>query len=159
MLLATLATTAARGARQVCGQKGKCFICLSIENYHLSMCLNPCEGLSNKIMLNYFTYSREICSKLNFLHLFLKFEFLQNVYYGSPYYFFFHRPVSLLWLPLLWPKWPEAPPEPWSEVLAAKVLDVVVMEGLGLGGRELVLDPWPWFMIGPLVVAGRLAAS
>ena len=26
--------------------------CWSIENYCLSMCLNPCEGLSNKILLN-----------------------------------------------------------------------------------------------------------
>ena len=57
MLLATLATaTAARGARQVCGQKGKYFICWSIEKYCLSVNLNPCEGLSNKIMLNYLAY-------------------------------------------------------------------------------------------------------
>ena len=37
-----------------------------------------------------------------------------------------------------------------SEVLAAKALDVVVTEGLGLGGPELVEDPWPWFVICPL---------
>ena len=53
----------------------------------------------------------------------------------------------------------EAPPKPWPKVLAAKALDMVVTEGLGLGGPELVEDPWPWFVICPLVVAGRLAAS
>ena len=57
MLLATLATAmAARGARQVCGQKGKYFICWSIEKYCLSVNLNPCEGLSNEIMLYYFVH-------------------------------------------------------------------------------------------------------
>ena len=57
MLLATLATaTAARGAREVCGQKGKYFILWTIKKYCLSVNLNPCEGLSKEIMLYYFAY-------------------------------------------------------------------------------------------------------
>ena len=34
-------------------KKVRYLFCWSIENYRLSVCLNPCEGLSNKILLNF----------------------------------------------------------------------------------------------------------
>ena len=47
------------------------------------------------------------------------------------------------------PEWPEAPPEPWPKVLAARAPDVTVNKGLGLGGPCLGEDwflPWLVFL-------------
>ena len=41
-------------------QKVRYLFCWSIENYRLSVCLIPCEGLCNKILLHYFAYIREV---------------------------------------------------------------------------------------------------
>ena len=68
----TLAATSGHSKRQPgdwhrsMDNKVRYLFCWSIENYRLSTCLNPCEGLSNKILLNFFVYYREVCSKLTF---------------------------------------------------------------------------------------------
>ena len=63
-------------------KKVRYFICWIIENHHLSEYLNPYEGLSNKILLNFFVYYREVCSKLTFQPSFLNIEFMQMFIMG-----------------------------------------------------------------------------
>ena len=62
------------------------FYC-SIENFGLCVCLNPCKGYSEEILLNYFVIPKGSCFKITFQQLFLNFEFIANVYYGSLYNF------------------------------------------------------------------------
>ncbi len=92
MLLATLATAkAAKGARQVCEQKGKYFVFWSIENYCLYMCLNTCEGLSNKI-LELFHLLKGSLFEINFPVIILKkFKFLQMLIIGVHITLFIHN--------------------------------------------------------------------
>ena len=42
------------------------FFCWSIENWCLHVCLNPCEGFSDKILLNYFIILKESYFEINF---------------------------------------------------------------------------------------------
>ena len=61
-------------------KKVRYLYCWSIENFSLSTCINPYEGLSNKI-LHFFIYFNGRFVKINFPAVFMKqSKFLQSIF-------------------------------------------------------------------------------